>query len=70
MVRKPAKDLEVNPVVETAKGAAAAAAIASPWWLTILKSVSDGAALVLPILGVIWLVIQMTSWFLKRKDPK
>lgn len=70
MVREPAKDLEVNPVVETAKSVAAVSAITSPWWLTILKSVSDGAALVLPILGVIWLVIQMTSWFLKRKDPK
>lgn len=45
----------------------AVSAVSSPWWLQALHAVSDGAALVLPILGVIWLVIQMTAWFLKKK---
>lgn len=37
----------------------AVAAIASPWWLPALHSVSDVAALVLPILGVLWLCLQI-----------
>lgn len=37
----------------------AVAAIASPWWLPALHSVSDVAALVLPILGVLWLLLQI-----------
>jgi hypothetical protein len=37
----------------------AIAAIASPWWLPALHSVSDVAALVLPILGVLWLCLQI-----------
>jgi len=37
----------------------AIAAIASPWWLPALHEVSDVAALVLPILGVLWLCLQI-----------
>lgn len=37
----------------------AVAAIVSPWWLPALHSVSDVAALVLPILGVLWLCLQI-----------
>jgi hypothetical protein len=56
----------VNPV-ELTKHAAALGAIASPWWLVCLKAVSDGAAFILPILGVVWLVIQMTDYFIRKK---
>lgn len=56
----------MNPV-EVVKGAAAVGAIASPWWLEILKAISAGAAFILPILGVIWLVIQMTDYFARKK---
>ena len=34
-------------------------AIASPWWLPLLKQTSEIAALVLPIMGVIWLGVQI-----------
>lgn len=37
----------------------AVAAIASPWWLPALHQVSDVAALLLPIAGVTWLVVQI-----------
>ena len=37
----------------------AIAAIISPWWLPALHGVSEVAALVLPILGVLWLCVQI-----------
>jgi len=37
----------------------AVAAIISPWWLPALHDVSSVAALVLPIAGVIWFVVQI-----------
>ena len=37
----------------------AVAAIASPWWLPALHDVSQVAALILPILGVVWLSVQI-----------
>ena len=39
--------------------AASVVAIGSPWWLPVLKGTSEIAALLLPILGVTWLVIQI-----------
>ena len=56
----------MNPT-DVVKGAGAVAAIVSPWWLTIIKTVSEGAALILPVMGVIWLVIQMTDYFTRKK---
>jgi hypothetical protein len=47
-----------------------AAAITSPWWLPVLHKVSDVAALVLPILGVTWMVIQITWWLYNRFKGK
>ncbi|OAF05476.1 hypothetical protein AYJ54_00795 [Bradyrhizobium centrolobii] len=49
---------------------ATVAAISSPWWLPVLHKVSDGAALVLPILGVLWLLIQMFWWIYSRIKGK
>ncbi len=37
----------------------AVAAIISPWWLPALHDVSQVAAFFLPILGVIWLAVQI-----------
>lgn len=56
----------MNPIAEATKAAGGIAAATSPWWLVGLKAVSDGAAFILPILGVIWLVIQMTDWYNKK----
>jgi hypothetical protein len=52
--------------METVKATAAATAVASPWWLPFLHSVSDTAALVAPILGVMWLALQITHFIVKR----
>lgn len=40
----------------------AAAALTSPYWLPTLQEVSQIAALVLPILGALWLVIQISHY--------
>lgn len=44
---------------EIATDVVAAAAIASPWWLPTLQELHDWAAWVLPILGVLWLLLQI-----------
>jgi hypothetical protein len=67
MVHEAPSQLAMNPIAEATKAASGLAAATSPWWLTGLKALSDGAAFVLPILGVIWLVIQMTDWYLKKR---
>lgn len=33
-------------------------AIVTPWWLPLLKSISDFSALLLPIAGLAWLGLQ------------
>lgn len=43
---------------ETANKGLAIAAIASPWWLPVLQKVSEVATFALPILGVLWIVLQ------------
>jgi hypothetical protein len=40
----------------------AVAALTSPYWLPTLHTVSEIAALIVPILGAIWLVIQITHY--------
>jgi hypothetical protein len=41
--------------------AGAGAAIASPFWLPELQSVSEVCAALLPIAGVIWLIVQIAT---------
>lgn len=48
----------------------AVAAIISPWWLPALHQVSDVAALLLPIAGVIWLVVQIVVKIQQAKRLK
>jgi hypothetical protein len=50
--------------------AGAGAAIASPLWLPSLQTVSDVAAMALPILGVIWLVVQITTKLIEVRNRK
>jgi hypothetical protein len=45
----------------------AVAGIASPFWLPALQDASTIAALVLPILGVIWLLVQIVG-YMKKDD--
>lgn len=39
----------------------AVAAVLSPWWLPALHDVSQIAALLLPIAGVVWLAVQIVT---------
>jgi hypothetical protein len=51
--------------------AVASAAVSSPLWLPSLKDVSDTAALLLPILGAAWLVVQIVGYVVRyRKNHK
>ena len=47
--------------------ASAAVAVISPWWLPLLKSTSEYAALILPILGVLWLAVQIGHFLWKQR---
>jgi hypothetical protein len=49
---------------------ASVVAIASPWWLPVLKETSEVAAYVLPILGVMWLVTQIGWKWYREFYPK
>lgn len=52
---------------ENTTNAIAAAAVASPWWLPTFADVSHGAALLLPVLGVVWLAVQIIFKITERK---
>lgn len=39
----------------------AAGAVISPWWMPSISDVSQGAALLLPILGCAWLIVQIIT---------
>lgn len=47
--------------METITDVAAVSAIASPWWLPYLKFASEEAALLVPVAGFIWLVVQIVA---------
>jgi len=52
---------------DTFTSAAATLALFSPVWLPILQEVSSIAALLLPILGGMWLLVQIWSKVFKGK---
>jgi hypothetical protein len=55
-------------ITERITNGVAGAAAASPLWLPWLQSVSNVAALVAPILGVVWLGTQIyVAWRGKKK---
>ncbi len=57
---------------EVATNSSAIAALVSPAWLPALHIASDVAALVLPILGALWLALQITlklHHLYKRRRP-
>lgn len=58
--------MSVAQAVERSTDAMAVAAVASPIWLPYVQEVSELSALLLPIAGLVWLVIQMISHFRKR----
>lgn len=49
----------------------AGAAIVSPWWLPTITFAADASTFLLPVLGVVWLAVQIiakvrSEWFNKR----
>lgn len=46
--------------------AIAAGAAVSPLWLPSLAQVSEAAALLLPVLGCTYLILQIIAWFMGR----
>lgn len=44
-------------------------AVVSPLWLPVLTPVSQVAAILLPILGCVWLAVQITFKIKDRKKP-
>ncbi len=47
--------------MENTTTAVAASAVTVPFWLPSLQSASEAAAIVAPILGVLWLLVQIAS---------
>lgn len=45
----------------------AAGAVFSPWWMPSLSALSEAAALLLPILGVVWLAVQIIVKIMDRR---
>ena len=45
--------------LDNATSGIATAAVFSPWWLPSIADVSAGAQIALPILGCIWLAVQI-----------
>lgn len=48
-------------MIEKATNTIAAGAVVSPWWMSSLADISQTAALLLPIAGLLWLLIQI--WY-------
>lgn len=55
---------------ERATDAIAVAGATSPIWLPALSDVSQVAALLLPILGVVWLIVQIAMKLSERSSRK
>lgn len=56
-----------GPIMDKITAGVAAGAVVSPWWLPAIKAVSDGASILLPIVGLAWLLIQIVAFFRRRK---
>lgn len=56
-----------NNIIDRGTDVVAGAAVASPIWLPWLQQTSEIAGLLVPILGVIWLAVQIFG-YLKRKE--
>lgn len=59
--------ITVNDQLTTA---GAGAALVSPLWLPTLQNISDGFTIFLPILGGIWLVVQIITKILEFKRKR
>ncbi len=57
----------MNEMVDKATNYVAAGAVASPWWLPSLAEVSETAALLLPIAGLLWIAVQFLVLMFRSK---
>lgn len=48
-------------MMEKTTNAIAVGAVGSPWWVPSLSDVSQMAAELLPICGVVWLIVQIVT---------
>lgn len=55
-----------NHITDTVAGIA----ITSPFWLTHLENISKVIDYIFPIVGVIWIVIQIIYKFIERAEQK
>jgi hypothetical protein len=56
---------------DTIQGAVATTAALSPWWLPAVHTISDVAAYLLPVMGVVWLGVQIATKLIEfRKERK
>lgn len=51
--------MDTHTIANDVTNVAAGGAIVSPWWLPAIAGVSEFAAIILPILGAIWLAVQI-----------
>lgn len=58
--------LETMSMLDKTTTAIATGAVASPAWLPPLADVSQGAAMLLPILGCAWILIQFVAWLTRK----
>lgn len=55
-----------DTIIERTTTAVAGAGILSPAWIPALKDASEIAGLVLPILGVVWLIVQIITRIMRQ----
>jgi hypothetical protein len=51
----------VEAVIDKVTTTIAAGAVVSPWWMPSIADLSQNAALLLPILGCAWLLVQIIT---------
>lgn len=61
--------MSLSSMTDRVTDSVAVAAVASPVWLPALQQVSEVAALLLPIGGLVWLVIQ-AFFFIRNQRRK
>jgi hypothetical protein len=58
----------MNNIPDRITDGVAGGMVASPFWLPYLQDVSEASALIVPILGVCWLVVQIVSFLWSKRN--
>ena len=56
----------MNTTMDRVTDGVAAGMVTSPIWLPGLQQVSEIAALIVPILGAVWLLVQILGYLIRR----